>query len=641
MLHKNLVYRRDIDGLRSIAIILVLVYHAFPSLLSGGFVGVDVFFVISGYLITSIVLTESRLERFSYRSFYSRRIRRLFPVLLIVLAISIGIGWTLLLDVEYKQLSRHTLAGLAFASNINLWTELGYFDSASDLKPLLHLWSLGVEEQFYLIWPAIALALGPRLFNSARLNIAIFLALFMLCGVTTYYSSNAAFYLPFARFWELFAGAGLAFKEQNTKSTVVNGSPDPRTSNIKLHVMAFSGLSLILISAFVIGKEQGFPYPTAFFPVAGAVLLLTSKESLVNQRILSSRLCVGIGLISYALYIWHWPLLSFLRIAFNGTPPVEWRLAAIALSFALSIVCYWTVEKWFRRKGREVIKLSILVCGATVVGIVAGDIYLRNGLGFRMDSLISDVIGAKDEHQIKWRSGQCFIDQEDKESFASSCVGTKERPDVFLWGDSHAAALYPGLASQIESQGLSLAQYTGALCKPFLGDSSLSNACLRNNQFTLDVIAKHHPRLVVLAARWDTDDDLANLEQSVVALRKIGATRIALVGPSPSWKDDLPRLVFSFYRKHRAIPPQWMPDCNFEATIKADKVFSEVAQRLGLEYVSFSDVLYSSAGCPLRTSQSSKDIMMFDGDHLTVSGSSYVAPFIWQQMETYHRATSN
>jgi peptidoglycan/LPS O-acetylase OafA/YrhL len=454
MLNKNLVYRPDIDGLRSIAITLVLIYHAFPYVLTGGFIGVDVFFVISGYLITSIVLTESHQKRFSYKSFYSRRIRRLFPVLLIVLAMSIGIGWTLLLDVEYKQLSRHTLAGLAFSSNINLWAELGYFDSASDLKPLLHLWSLGVEEQFYLIWPAIAIAFSPRLLNSSRLNISIFLALFILCGVTTYYSSDAAFYLPFARFWELFAGAGLAFSELKTNFLTVNVVIERRTLNIKSQAVGLGGLCLILIPAFLIGREQGFPFPTALFPVAGAMLLLNSKESFINQHILSSRLCVGIGLISYALYIWHWPLLSFLRIEFNGTPPVEWRLGAIALAFVLSVVCYWTVEKWFRSKGREVIKLSILACGAVVIGIVAGDIYLRNGLGFRMDSLISDVIGAKDEHQTKWRSGECFIDQEDKESFSSSCVGTTERPDVFLWGDSHAAALYPGLASQIESQGL-------------------------------------------------------------------------------------------------------------------------------------------------------------------------------------------
>ncbi|HQC84370.1 MAG TPA: acyltransferase family protein [Rhodoferax sp.] len=642
MLNKNLVYRPDIDGLRSIAIIPVLIYHAFPTFLTGGFIGVDVFFVISGYLITTIVVTESFRERFSYRSFYSRRIRRLFPVLLTALTVSLVIGWSLLLDVEYKQLARHTLAGLLFASNVNLWTELGYFDAASDLKPLLHLWSLGVEEQFYLIWPALAMALGPRLSKSPKLSVVIFIALFLLCGMTAYFSQEAAFYLPFARFWELYAGAGLAFYElRQTNSTEAGVDAEHASFSFKFEAMGVIGLTLILIPAYVIDREQGFPFPTAIFPVAGTILLLTSRHSFVNRRLLSSRIFVGIGLISYALYIWHWPLLSFLNIEFNGTPPNEWRIGAIGLAIVLSTICYWTVEMFFRRKGREILKLCILASVSVLIGIVASNIYLRDGLGFRMDSVISDVIGAKDDHQMAWRSGECFIDQEEKDSFAPTCVGSMERPDVLLWGDSHAAALYPGLAKLLVLRRLSLAQYTGALCKPLLGDADLSTACKRNNQFVMDVIAKSQPGLVVLSARWVTVSDLGSLAQTVTALRNVGVTRIALVGPSPSWKDDLPRLVFAYYRKHHAVPPQWLPECNFESTTAEDRTFANAAKGLGLAYVSFLGTLYSSTGCPLRTSESSKDIMMFDADHLTVAGSYYVAPTLWNQLESHLRPSTN
>jgi hypothetical protein len=465
------------------------------------------------------------------------------------------------------------------------------------------------------------------------LSIAIFAALFLLCGMTATISHDAAFYLPFARFWELFAGAGLAFNELRKSNKTEDSIKGKQTSsNIKLEAMGALGLALILIPAHVIGQEQNFPFPAAIFPVAGAVLLLTAKDSFVNQRILSSRLCVGVGLISYALYIWHWPLLSFLRIEFNGTPPAVWRVGAIGLAFVLSIICYWTVEKWFRRKGREMLKLCILVLSSLLIGIIASNIYIRDGLGFRMDSLISDVIGAKDDHQTKWRSGECFIDQEDKDSFAAKCVGSKEKPDILLWGDSHAAAIYPGLAKQVAQHGMSLAQYTGALCKPLLGGTGLSKACKRNNQFVMAVIAKHQPGLVVLSARWDTENDTVSLAQTVATLHSVGIQRIALVGPSPTWNDDLPRLVFAYYRKHKVVPPQWLSECNFGSTDKADKIYASAAKGLGLEYVSFSGVLYSSTGCPLRTAESSKDIMMFDGDHLTVAGSYYVAPNLWSQL---------
>jgi peptidoglycan/LPS O-acetylase OafA/YrhL len=388
-------YRPDIDGLRAIAILPVIFFHAFPMSITGGFIGVDVFFVISGYLITSIIAEEIARGNFSYGSFYSRRVRRLFPTLLVVLVSTIVIGWNMLSAQEYKQLARHVLAGLSFMANINSWSEAGYFDAAADSKPLLHLWSLGVEEQFYIVWPTVATLLLP-LFNKSRRTIFFTLAILIAtAAMISGWSNEAAFYLPFSRFWELFCGAAIFVAIPRLSAACVDKADE---------IGACFGLLLILVPAYFLTSSSSFPWPWAVAPVAGASILIVTQGSFINRVVLSNRILVGVGLISYSLYLWHWPLLSFLHIEYSGTATNWMRALALVIAFVLATASYWLLEKPFRSKSRHPLKLLILGVTAVLTGIIAANIYARDGLGFRVDSIISQVIGEKDSQTgMAWR----------------------------------------------------------------------------------------------------------------------------------------------------------------------------------------------------------------------------------------------
>src|SRR3984885_1084691 len=293
-------YRPDIDGLRAIAVLLGVWFHAFPEAIPGGFVGVDIFLVISGFLITGILVRELDQQRFSLLGFYMRRIRRIFPALIVVLAVTLVLGWLWMLPAAYAQLSADVFASAAFVSNIALLLQSGYFDIESGKKPLLHLWSLGIEEQFYLFWPLI-LMLATRL----RLRI---LAVASVIGIASFALNVAligsdpvaTFYLPFTRAWELLAGAALACGWNQLRQTGA-------ASNWRAAV----GLLLIAVAACVLDSKSAFPGWWAVLPVAGAALLLSAPAAWGCRHLLSSDAMVWIGLISYPLYLWHWPLLVF------------------------------------------------------------------------------------------------------------------------------------------------------------------------------------------------------------------------------------------------------------------------------------------------------------------------------------------
>lgn len=321
-------YRPDIDGLRAIAVLLVVAFHYFEGRLGGGFVGVDVFFVISGFLISGIILDAVASRRFSVAQFYGARVRRIFPALAVVLAAVLVAGWVLLLPSEYIAVGRHTVAGAGFLANIAAWREASYFDTAAGTKPLLHLWSLGVEEQFYVCWPLFLIGLS-RLSDRAR-GFALTVCAASLCWSVwlTGTDQAGAFYSPLARVWELAAGGGLAaWLRQREKSE----SP-------LAWVMSLAGLAAILGSAVWLGPASRFPGANALWPVGGAALVIAAgPASWVNRRLLGHPTLATIGLISYPLYLWHWPVLVFVRVVTAVEPSVAVRCALIALSAALAV----------------------------------------------------------------------------------------------------------------------------------------------------------------------------------------------------------------------------------------------------------------------------------------------------------------
>lgn len=353
-------YRPDIDGLRAIAVTAVVAFHAFPNLARGGFVGVDVFFVISGFLISRIILEAHLNNSFSYLDFYARRIKRIFPALIVVSAFVFALGWYVLLPDEFRQLGKHLAAGAGFVSNFALWHEAGYFDRSADTKPLLHLWSLGIEEQFYILWPVV-LSLALTLKRGFILVAAtLALASFAFNIVTTANDPVAAFYSPLTRFWELMVGGILAY--------LVVGNRFQLTSFANTRVVL--GLSMIIASVLFLNKEMAFPGYLALLPTVGAFLIISGDPGAwLNRHLLGNRLMVGVGLISYPLYLWHWPLLVFFKIIKGRLLTPLDRTGAVALAVVLAFLTYRFIERPFRGAWRRDAP-AYLATGMAIVAVL-------------------------------------------------------------------------------------------------------------------------------------------------------------------------------------------------------------------------------------------------------------------------------
>src|SRR5258707_3234889 len=293
-------YRPDIDGLRAIAVLAVVGFHAFPYWVRGGFVGVDIFFVISGYLISANIFGALEASRFSFAEFYARRIKRIFPALLLLLVVVSVVAWFTLLPNEYKQIGKHTAAGASFVPNFVFWKEAGYFDTASEIKPLLHLWSLGIEEQFYVFWPLLLWAGAKRRNGFLLITLMVALMSFAVNVVTVHTDTAAAFYSPLSRIWELMIGGLLCYFRP----------PRASLTRRSLNWPAICGILLIGISVTSMNREMPLPGWLALLPTTGACLAIAAgPDAWLNRNLLSNPPMTWVGLISYPLYLWHWPLL--------------------------------------------------------------------------------------------------------------------------------------------------------------------------------------------------------------------------------------------------------------------------------------------------------------------------------------------
>jgi peptidoglycan/LPS O-acetylase OafA/YrhL len=390
-------YRPDIDGLRAIAILSVLAFHAFPAFLPGGFVGVDIFFVISGFLITGIILRALVRDRFSFMDFYARRIRRIFPALTVVLLSAWALGWLKLLPDEYASLTKHIAAGSAYGSNLLLNKEAGYFDPNAELKPLLHLWSLGVEEQFYIIWPLLLFLT----YNWRRTHLPAMLALacasFIFCITTMKSHPTAAFYMPHSRLWELALGGILA---QVDLSSARSRGAAPGTANQPLNNWAAGlGLTLLVAGFVVLNERMMFPGWRALIPVVGTLLLIAAGEQAwINRHVLGCRPMVFIGLISYPLYLWHWPLLSVTRVVHFGELRPSMAIGAVAAAFLLAVLTYRYIEVPLRQiRSLPQVATALFVC----LGLVGVGGYVA--YKFRAEPLsarygVDTLVRARAEH---------------------------------------------------------------------------------------------------------------------------------------------------------------------------------------------------------------------------------------------------
>jgi len=387
-------YRPDIDGLRAVAILSVVIFHAFPSLVKGGFIGVDIFFVISGFLISTIIFESQDGGTFSFYEFYTRRIVRIFPALTVVLFFCLLFSWFSLLPDELNQLGKHVIAGVGFVSNLVLWSESGYFDNSADTKPLRHLWSLGIEEQFYIIWPLIISFWYKRHFNLLYLIYFFLVVSFFLNIWLVYQDPVATFYSPITRFWELLCGALLAwyrrYKSEFFIGTVISlkaykiplrfEKSDSDDQLVLLNKLSFIGAALLIIGFAVISKELNVPGYWAVLPVFGTVLIIAAgPNAWLNRKILSNKFLVWFGLISFPLYLWHWPILSFGRIVYFDNPPLKFRVFGVLTSILLAWFTMKFIESPLRFGGRNsLFKVGILSGVLICLGLVGIIIFSSN-----------------------------------------------------------------------------------------------------------------------------------------------------------------------------------------------------------------------------------------------------------------------
>jgi peptidoglycan/LPS O-acetylase OafA/YrhL len=475
-------YRPDIDGLRAVAVLSVLAFHAFPKRVPGGFIGVDIFFVISGFLISTIIFKSLASREFSFLEFYSRRVRRIFPALVTVLVVAFVCGWFVLYPDEYRQLGKHVVGGAWFFSNFVLWRESGYFDNSAYSKPLLHLWSLGIEEQFYIFFPLFAWLVWKGRLNVLTLLILGGLASFLLNIRDVSHDAVRTFYMPQTRIWELMEGCVLALLVMDTSGWVgrmekaaermlnrvlsrakADVMPAVTLSNVK----AWIGTLLIAFGIWKITKEMHFPGKWALLPTLGAGLLIwAGPEAFLNRRILSHPILMWVGKISYPLYLWHWILLSYLYILAAGMPPGAVRAGALVVAVGLSWLTYQLVEKPLRfgeHGRRKTLLLIALMLSVSIVGFA--DYKTKGFQALRHNTAFKGV------EQFAWPymgNPPCVAKVKTQPGFCMQ-LGNPDLITIGILGDSTANALVPGVAKLVESHGEGLINIGHGACPPVQG----------------------------------------------------------------------------------------------------------------------------------------------------------------------------
>jgi len=656
----HLKYRADIDGLRAIAVLSVVGFHTFPTVVKGGFIGVDIFFVISGFLISTIIFDSLKRDAFSFIAFYSRRIKRIFPALLLVLVSSFVLGWFVLLTNEYKQLGKHIAGGAGFVSNFVLWGESGYFDNTADTKPLLHLWSLGIEEQYYILWPLLLWAAWKRRFNLLIIatTVAIISAALNTKGINSDIVST--FYSPQTRFWELLAGSILAYLSLHKhdvstrlkslldgfaiKTVRVRGLKE--NDNTSRNILSFSGAALIAIGFLLITKESAFPGWWAALPVLGSALIIAAgTQAWLNRTVLSNSVLVWFGLISFPLYLWHWPVLSFAGIMESEPLSREFRLAAVLVSTVLAWLTFRLVERPIRFGRFGNAKAATLVCLMVIVGCAGYYCFAHDGLGFRLkdreeyseyfENSVPDLKLFKRMEIDKNYHMAC--DFYNIEKYAQGESTNIPRPSinkecyerdlsfdhsVLIWGDSHGAHLYSGLKNNLPGNWQIL-QVTGSGCYPYaIAAHSTTDLCMQSNWFALKTISEARPDVVIVAQNeFHTIERMNELTEK---LRELGARKIIFNGPTPHWTEAIPRTIAT--RLWINTPNRTFIGINESVLENNRGLKTQFHESPTLKYADLIGLFCNEKGCLTYIGSDKKTgVTSWDEGHLTPIASDYLA----------------
>lgn len=609
-------YRPDIDGLRAVAVLSVMAFHM-TSKLPGGFVGVDVFFVISGYLIGSLLLGEMKAGGFSLAGFYERRIRRIFPALIVVMIATTAAAATMVHPAPFEEYAHSLLAATFSYSNVYFWQNSSYFHGLSENNPLLHTWSLGVEEQFYIAFPLFLMAAHrwfPRHLTLVTVLIAAVSLVWASIGVFTL--PGATFYMPHTRAWELLAGVLVA----------MGLYPDLGRRWVR-EIAAASGAILVAGSILIINKQVPFPGIAALPPCLGAALIIAAGRSgeTLTGRALALRPVVFVGLISYSLYLWHWPVIALLQ-DYLMVPELDryGKVAAIVLSFGLAALTWWLVEQPIRRRTAtraHVFGFGLFAAGAMASAAMA--IIVLNGLPTRFTPEVSKVASYLDYPYVgQFQQGRCFLGN--KNSFADydadyCLTQSRTARNVLLLGDSYSAHLRSGLAAEMRDTRLLQAGAVG--CKPTLRPvrgQELAGCVALHRYIFKEYLPNHPVDLVVLSANWQSRD-MARLAETLDWANANGVS-VMVTGPIPEYDAPLPRLVAlglqhgdpGLVTRHRR--PEGAAN---------DRMVRDLARSKRVPYGSAYQAFCRAGDCATLTSAGVP--VQFDHAHVTREGSLMIA----------------
>jgi peptidoglycan/LPS O-acetylase OafA/YrhL len=624
----DLRYRSDIDGMRAVAILAVLCFHAGIGPFRGGFVGVDVFFVISGYLITSIIQKDISLGNFTLGAFYERRARRILPALFATISLTWVLAYFMYMPPEFKSYSASVASTSAFMSNVLFWHEGGYFAAPSEFKPLLNTGSLAVEEQFYVIFP-LAMPLLTRCRKATRLlAISCVLAASLCLSVwSSFKTPGAGFYLTPTRVWELMLGALLALSDL----------PQLR-SKMGREILGALGLTMVLWAAFWFSSGTRFPGYSALLPCIGTVLLIYSGtgQSTVMARFLSIKPLVFIGLISYSLYLFHWPLLAMAR--YYWIKPLSVAAATGLMFFAgvLAILSRRYIEQPFRQRSGVLPRHRLfLYAGCISLFFLGGGLtgFAKQGFPWRYPGYSHMEYR---DHIPEYEERKCFLmpDQEVADWQGDQCfVSRSGRPVALVWGDSFAAHLTPGLRSNSSRIDYDVLEYATAICMPIIDEeSSWRGGCRAAAEKGLMIAEKYRVSKVLLAGNWHQEaahyrDFYGEIRKTVAALRSKGI-EVAVIGQSPTFTfwDSLDA-EYRLKAQHRGT-------ANFYQYLSFEPEFIDQQSRefAGVPIVDPMRFLCQPKQCDIL--REGKPLYI-DGGHLSVAGSTMLVRSIADELNVF------
>ncbi|MER8423280.1 acyltransferase family protein [Mesorhizobium sp. M1403] len=641
-------YRADISGLRAVAVVPVVLYHAGFSAISGGFVGVDIFFVISGFLITSDIIERIWGGSFSLVEFYHRRVRRIFPALFAMLATCFVMAWFVLPPGEVVAFAKSAIAAALSAANLYFYRNTDYFTAAAESLPLLHTWSLAVEEQFYLLWPLVIM-IFMRWFKTWALSFVLVLGVLSIAAAQFWLPVDApfVFYMLPTRAWELLLGGLIAL---------------PAVRSIKLgqtvaEILSSSGLALIIASLFTIDHDTPFPGIYALEPCLGAGLIIFAgiHYQPAVSRALSVSPAAFVGLISYSLYLWHWPLLVFAGIYENRELLVSERAAIVIAALLISALSWRFVERPFRQK-REAALWKCTTPAIGAIGVACGlSLIVIKGAGFpSRGPAAGPVVQAVKAESAAFQASTCLM-RGALIPKAGECILGSSPAAVVLWGDSHAAHLASSLEEAAKATGVGVRQITKAGCAPFpemqmLPSSPMRADCPAFNSAALQsILADPNIKLVIMAGRWNTysgvggsylskdgswpstESSKANFTRSITdtaATLAAHGIQTAVVGPAPEPPTDvLTCLIRANFLKEDGASCSIMPA---RQHWRNNQVLADLLPPT-VQFVPIIPILCKAEECPLKAGD---DILYLDATHLSRAAGHIIAPLFAKEVSS-------